>query len=325
MIGAGARTIGAMATIQTMDPNAVSLPEFAGAVSGSGHVRRLLELARDEDLGAPPRDLTGELALAPGSRQRARLVSRAHGVAAGLAFIPEVVSVFAESGEPIAVTTTGNDGEPIEPGQTLAELDGSAQAIVRIERTMLNLVARLCGVATRTSEFVRAVEGTGVAVCDTRKTTPGMRLLEKYAVRCGGGTCHRLGLHDAVLVKDNHVAQVGADGLAAMLAQVATRARAAGGVLRFVQAEVDTLDQLDRVLGLPNGLIDMVLLDNMTPDLLRESVRRRDERSPRLLLEASGGVTLSTVRAIAETGVDRISVGGLTHQAVSLDLGLDAS
>lgn len=314
-----------MSTIDTIDPNAVSLPDLAAAVSQSGHVRRLLELARDEDLGVPPRDLTGELAFTPEDRRRVRLAARSAGVSAGLAFLPEIIGVFAQAGEPIALTSMRRDGEPIRPGDTLAELEGSARAIVRIERTMLNLTARLCGVATRTATFVRAIEGTHARICDTRKTTPGMRLLEKYAVRCGGGLCHRLGLHDAVLIKDNHIAGVAPDELAAMLAGVATKAKSAGAVLRFVQAEVDTLDQFDRVLGLPTGLIDMVLLDNMPPETLREAVRRRDERAPRLILEASGGVTLETVRAIAQTGVDRISVGGLTHQAVSLDLGLDAA
>ena len=313
-----------MHALDAIDPNAVTLPEFAEAVSRTGHTRRLLELARDEDLGVPPRDLTGELLFEPGTRRRVRLNARSAGVAAGLAFIPEVIAVFAQEGEPIGLKPLATDGDAIEPGDTLAELDGSAQAIVRIERTMLNLVARLSGVATRTAAFVRAIEGTKAAICDTRKTTPGMRLLEKYSVRCGGGVCHRLGLHDAVLVKDNHIAGLADDELAGVLARAATKAKSVGGVLRFVQVEVDTLDQLDHVLGLPSGLIDMVLLDNMAPGLLREAVRRRDAASPRTVLEASGGVTMDTVRAIAETGVDRISVGGLTHQAVSLDLGLDA-
>jgi len=313
-----------MEPLSAIDPNAVPLPDLAVAIARTGLVRRLLELARDEDLGVPPRDPTGELIFERSDRRRVRLAARSAGVAAGLAFVPEVVSVFAESGEPIGFTATVHDGAAIRPGDTLAELEGSARALVRIERTMLNLTARLSGVATRTGLFVRAVEGTGSRICDTRKTTPGMRLLEKYAVRCGGGVCHRMGLHDAVLIKDNHIAGLSASELSETLARVATRAKGHGGVLRFVQVEVDTLDQLDHVLGLPAGLIDMVLLDNMGPDLLAEAVRRRNERCPRLITEASGGVTLDTVRAIAETGVDRVSVGGLTHQAVSLDLGLDA-
>lgn len=313
-----------MPTIDTIDPNAVSLSDLATAVSRTGYVRRLLELARDEDLGVPPRDLTGELTFSRDDRRRVRLAARSPGVAAGLAFVPKIISIFAEAGEPIAFRGLRNDGEPIRPGDTLAELEGSARAIVRIERTLLNLTARLCGVATRTAAFVRAIDGTKARVCDTRKTTPGMRLLEKYAVRCGGGVCHRLGLYDAVLIKDNHIAGVAPEDLTAMLAGIAAKAKGGGGMLRFVQVETDTLEQFDHVLSLPVGLIDMVLLDNMTPDLLREAVRRRDAKAKGLILEASGGVTIDTVRAIAETGVDRISVGGLTHQAVSLDLGLDA-
>jgi nicotinate-nucleotide pyrophosphorylase (carboxylating) len=314
-----------MQSLDAIDPNAVPLPDLAVAIARTGLVRRLLELARDEDLGVPARDPTGELVFGRSDRRRVRLAARSPGFAAGLAFLPEVISVFAAEGEPIGFSASAQDGDAIAPGETLAELEGSARALVRLERTMLNLTARLSGVATRTGAFVRAVEGTGARVCDTRKTTPGMRLLEKYAVRCGGGVCHRMGLHDAVLIKDNHIAGLSDAELTRTLASVATRAKAQGGVLRFVQVEVDTLDQLDHVLGLPAGLIDMVLLDNMGPDTLAEAVRRRDERCPRLITEASGGVTLETVRAVAETGVDRVSVGGLTHQAVSLDLGLDAA
>lgn len=313
-----------MRALATIDPNRVSLRELAAAVSGTGHVRRLLELACDEDLGVPPHDPTGELVFTGADLARVRLVARSAGVVAGLAFLDEILAVFVEPGETVGVSLLASDGDRVSVGAGLAEFEGHARSIVRAERTMLNLVARLCGVATRTAAFVDAVRGTRACICDTRKTTPGLRLLEKYAVRCGGGVNHRLGLHDAVLVKDNHIAHAEPERLAAVLADVARRARAAGSGLRFVQVEVDTLDQLDRVLGLPAGLIDMVLLDNMGVDRLAEAVRRRDRTNPGLLLEASGGVTMETVRAIAETGVDRVSVGGLTHQAVSLDLGLDA-
>lgn len=314
-----------MDPLNAIDPNSVPLPELAGAIARTGLVRRLLELARDEDLGVPPRDPTGELIFGRSDRRRVRLAARSEGIAAGLAFVPEIMSVFADEGEPIGFTPIARDSDAIRPGDILVELEGSARALVRLERTMLNLTARLSGVATRTGLFVRAVEGTAARICDTRKTTPGLRLLEKYAVRCGGGVCHRMGLHDAVLIKDNHIAGLSASELSSTLARVATSAKSGGGVLRFVQAEVDTLEQLDRVLGLPAGLIDMVLLDNMAPAMLAEAVRWRNDRCPRLITEASGGVTLGTVRAIAETGVDRVSVGGLTHQAVSLDLGLDAA
>lgn len=312
-----------MHAVDAIDPNAVPLADFAAAIARTGHVARLLELAREEDLGIPPRDPTGELMFDRADRRRVRLAARTPGVAAGLAFVTHVVAAFGEPSEPVSITLLASDGDRIVGGDALAELEGSARAIVRLERTMLNLTARLCGVATRTASFVQAIEGTGAAICDTRKTTPGMRLLEKYAVRCGGGVCHRLGLHDAVLIKDNHIAGLPIDELAGRLAQAATRARSEGGVLRFVQVEVDTLEQFDRVLDMPTGLIDMVLLDNMPPAMMATAVARRNERAVRLILEASGGVTLETVRTIAQTGVDRISVGGLTHQAVSLDLGLD--
>lgn len=312
------------AALDAIDPNTAPLPDFAAVVVQTGMVDRLLELARDEDLGVPARDLTGELVFEPRARRRLRLVAREPGVAAGLAFIPRVVAVFAGGAEPVSFSLSVDDGAGFGPGTTLAKFEGSARALARLERTLLNLTARLCGVATRTAAFVRAVEGTGVSVCDTRKTTPGLRLPEKYAVRCGGGLCHRLGLHDAVLVKDNHIAGLGDEGFSAELARVATGARSGLTRPRFVQVEVDTLEQLDRVLALPAGLIDMVLLDNMSPSSLAEGVTRRDGRSPGLLLEASGGITLETARSIARTGVDRLSVGALTHAAVSLDLGLDA-
>jgi nicotinate-nucleotide pyrophosphorylase (carboxylating) len=312
-------------TFDAIEPNEVSLPDLARALMRSEGVDRLIGLARDEDLGVPPRDFTGELMFKPTDRRSVRLVSRGEGVLAGLACVPRIIEVFTgEHEEPVWFEAHARDGSAIRPGDVLATFEGGARALVRLERTMLNLVSRLSGVATRTAAFVRAVEGTGVAICDTRKTTPGLRLFEKYSVRCGGGLCHRIGLHDAVLIKDNHIAGLTVFELASTLSKVATEAKSRGGLLRFIQVEVDTLEQFEHIVGLPNGLIDMVLLDNMNPEMLRQAVARRDAEAPSLLLEASGGVSLDTVRSIAETGVDRISVGGLTHQAVSLDLGLDA-
>lgn len=314
-----------MHTFDAIEPNEVSLPDLARALMRSEGVDRLIGLARDEDLGVPPRDFTGELIFKPTDRRSVRLVSRGEGVLAGLACVPRIIEVFTgEHEQPVSFEAHAQDGSAISPGDVLATFEGGARALVRLERAMLNLVSRLSGVATRTAAFVRAVEGTGVAICDTRKTTPGLRLFEKYSVRCGGGLCHRIGLHDAVLIKDNHIAGLTVFELASTLSKVATEAKSRGGLLRFIQVEVDTLEQFEHIVGLPNGLIDMVLLDNMEPHMLREAVARRDAEAPSLLLEASGGVSLETVRSIAETGVDRISVGGLTHQAVSLDLGLDA-
>ena len=180
--------------------------------------------------------------------------------------------------------------------------------------------------ATRTAAFVRTTEGTRAHILDTRKTTPGLRVLEKYAVRCGGGLCHRLGLHDAVLIKDNHVAGLDLDGFQARIGEAC--AHAAGereaGRLRFVEVEVDTPEQFERALAIEPGLIDFVLLDNFSTEQLTAAVARRDGAGSAIRLEASGGVTLETAGPITRTGVDRISVGGLTHHAVSLDVGLDA-
>jgi len=193
--------------------------------------------------------------------------------------------------------------------------------VLTFERTLLNLVSRLCGIATRTATFV-ATAGGGALVTDSRKTTPGLRRFEKYAVACGGGYLHRLGLDDAVMYKDNHLAAVPEADLAAALSDAIRRARA-DRPLRFTCVEVDRLDQLDVVLGLDAGLVDIVLLDNMDPDTLREAVSRRDAAGSRVVLEASGGVTLETIAAIAATGVERIAVGSITHGATWLDIGLD--
>jgi nicotinate-nucleotide pyrophosphorylase (carboxylating) len=187
---------------------------------------------------------------------------------------------------------------------------------------MLNFVGRLSGISTRTAEFVAAVAGTRAAVLDTRKTTPGLRALEKHAVRCGGGANHRIGLFDAMLVKDNHVAGLAPAAMAARVADAARRARARHA-LSFVEAECDDLEQFRAIVALPAGTVDIALLDNMGLDALRACVALRDASAPALKLEASGGVRLETVRAIAETGIDRISVGALTHSAPCLDVGLD--
>lgn len=284
-------------------------------------VRDVVERALAEDLGRG--DVTTQACVPPDLAGSAALVAREPLVLAGAEVLAQV---FATVDPRVRVEPLAQDGMRLSAGTVAARVSGPAQSILQGERVALNLVQRMSGVATKTRRFVDALPAASkTRIADTRKTTPGLRALERYAVRCGGGHNHRDDLSSAVLIKDNHIAGVAPDELAAMLARVATKAKSAGGVLRFVQAEVDTLDQLDRVLGLPSGLIDMVLLDNMPPATLREGVRRRDDRAPRLILEASGGVALDTVRAIAETGVDRISVGGLTHQAVSLDLGLDAA
>ncbi len=224
----------------------------------------------------------------------------------------------------VRMEQTIEDGAAVAPGDVVGTMAGPSALVLGLERPLLNLIGRLCGVATNTRAFVDAIDGTSACICTTRKTTPGLRHFEKYAAACGGATLHRLGLDDAALFKDNHLADLPEGAFAEGLADACRRARA-DRVLQFVQVEVDTLEQFSSVLAIEPGLIDMVLLDNFDLSMLREAVRQRDVAASGMLLEASGGVSLDTVRAIAETGVDRISVGGLTHQARSLDVGLDVS
>ncbi|MEM9066705.1 MAG: carboxylating nicotinate-nucleotide diphosphorylase [Planctomycetota bacterium] len=313
-----------MATV--IDPNELDLAGLYKHLSapsdrGPSLVRRLLELARDEDLGGVG-DITAEASLTPDSALSCILSAREPVRVAGLRGVPELIEVF---GGGLVWQPLAEDGDQIEAGAALGRISGPARSVVSIERTLLNLVGRLSGVAMRTASFVEeARRGSGsVRVLDTRKTTPGMRVLEKYAVRCGGGHSHRLGLHDAVLVKDNHIAHVPDDQLEAELERLASRARNVGD-LQFVEFEVDRMAQLRAAVSLPEGMIDIVLLDNFSNNELCEAVTLRDAESPGLLLEASGGVRLDTIRSIAATGVDRISVGSLTHGATNPDIGLDA-
>jgi nicotinate-nucleotide pyrophosphorylase (carboxylating) len=273
---------------------------------------QLVALAIREDVG--PGDLTSRVCLPKGRVHAAEIVARQRGIMAGL-WVAGLV--YGALGGTVAVEPLVNDGESFEPGRKLAAVSGPVDTILTGERTVLNFLQRLCGVATVTRQFVDAVAGTAASVCDTRKTTPGWRRLEKYAVLCGGGTNHRLGLYDQVLIKDNHLALADKD-----IATVASEARAKVGPDVVIEVEVDTLEQLKAVLGLP---VDMVLLDNMSPERLRQAVALRNaaSRDGRPLLEASGGITLDTVRAAAETGVDRISVGALTHSAPAVDIAMD--
>ncbi len=312
-----------MEPTQTHDLNRLTLTQLADFLRQSGHPRRLIQLAYDEDLGDPPHDWTGEMMFAPDEQSRAVMRARESGIVSGIAFLGDLMEVFDPSGQ-IHWQAKVDDGERIEPGMVLAEFSGNARAIVALERTMLNLIARLSGIATRTAEFVSMVQGTKAKICDTRKTTPGLRAFEKYAVRCGGGTTHRMGLYDAILIKDNHLAQINLEDLATRIEGGAYMTQSKGARVWFVQVEVDTLEQLRRVLEIQAGVVDIVLLDNMTPAQLAQAVRLRDERGSSVLLEASGGVSNETCCDMAQSGVDRISIGGLTHQAQSLDIGLDA-
>jgi nicotinate-nucleotide pyrophosphorylase (carboxylating) len=220
------------------------------------------------------------------------------------------------------------DGATVVAGTTLGEVEGPARDLLTAERTILNIMGRLSGIATLTRKYVDAVAGTNARICDTRKTTPAWRRLEKFAVSCGGGLNHRLGLYDAILIKDNHLAFCGEPSRASTPADAVRTARAFVGNCDaivdksnfIVEIEVDSIDQLVNVLSADP---DMVLLDNMSVDQLSRAVRLRNEIAPRVILEASGGVSLQTVSDIAKTGVERISVGALTHSAPTLDIGLD--
>jgi len=277
---------------------------------------RLVQLALDEDLGGFG-DLTSLAVIPPELVGEAAFVARSPGVLAGL---PAARAVFAMVDPAVAFEERLSDGARLGAGDTVAVVRGPMRSILTAERTALNFLQRLSGVASLTARYVEQVAGHKAVVLDTRKTTPGWRLLEKYAVRQGGGQNHRMGLFDGVLIKDNHLAGLEIADCKLQIEEAVRRVRENHGRAVPVEVEVDTLEQLDAALAAGP---DVVLLDNMPPDVLREAVRRRDAEAPGVQLEASGGVNLSTIRTIAETGVDRISVGALTHSATALDIGLD--
>ncbi|EDX79270.1 MAG: carboxylating nicotinate-nucleotide diphosphorylase [Brevundimonas mediterranea] len=276
-------------------------------------IEPVVRMALAEDLGRAG-DVTAMACIPADARMKAGFVARKPGVLAGI----DCVRLAVLAMDPQAsVDLRLEDGDAFEAGAVLAVVEAEARAFLSAERTALNLVGRLSGVATLTRAYVQAVAGTKARIADTRKTTPGLRALEKHAVACGGGINHRFGLDDAILIKDNHVAVCGG------VAEAVRRARAFAPHLMKVEVEVDGLDQLEAVLGLiaEGAAPDVVMLDNFSLDDLRTAVARV---AGRLTLEASGGVDLTTVRGIAETGVDVISVGALTHSAPVLDIGLDA-
>lgn len=268
----------------------------------------IVRLALAEDLGRAG-DLTTDATIPPDTTLSAVIAARKPGVLAGL----DAAAYAAQLIDPgLKLSIRKADGSLLSPGDVVLTIDGAARSILMAERTMLNFLGRLSGVATLTRAYVDAVAHTKARIVCTRKTTPGHRALEKRAVRCGGGTSHRYGLDDAILIKDNHIAACGGS-----IADTLARAKAYAGHLRMIEIEVDTLDQLEEALRHdPHA----VLLDNMSLDQLRAAVSLTADR---VTLEASGGVTLASVAAIAETGVDFISSGALTHSAPNLDLGLD--
>ena len=278
--------------------------------------RQMIELALEEDLGpgaSPDADITSACFIDPIAERRGFLVARQAGVLAGL---PAAELTFHRVDSFLKFEAHMTDGALLQPGDRIATVAGLMTVILTAERTALNFLQHLCGIATLTYHYVQAVGGCRARILDTRKTIPGWRLLAKYAVRQGGGHNHRMGLFDMMLVKDNHWAAM----------PIPRQLPVSFGYLRKrhpewpIEIEVDSMEQLDEVLA---ATPDIVLLDNMPLEMMREAVRRRDTIAPGVLLEASGGVTLETVRAIAEAGVDRISVGALTHSAPALDIALD--
>lgn len=257
-----------------------------------------------EDVGSG--DVTSQAVIPEGARLKAAFVARQHLVVAGLGIAKVIVEKVAPGS---AFVARRGDGDAVDPGGVIAEVSGPARGLLTAERSALNILQHLSGIATLTRDYVRAIEGLGAQILDTRKTIPGLRKLEKYAVRMGGGTNHRMGLYDAVMIKDNHIAMAGGITEAVEAARAHTDLK--------VQVECDTLDQVAEALG---AGADSLLLDNMPADTLRAAVALNAGKVP---LEASGGVTLETVHAIAETGVNFISVGRLTQSAPGVDIGLD--
>lgn len=267
----------------------------------------ILRRALEEDLGLAG-DMTSDVVVPEHARAHASLVSRKPGRIAGLQV---ALATFAILSPEITTHSQHEDGDDVTAGSTLARVEGPARAILTAERTALNLVSLMSGIATATRAAVRAVEGTTTRISCTRKTTPGLRALEKYAVRVGGGINHRFGLDDGVLIKDNHIAAVGG------IRNAVTRARQRLGHMVKIEVEVDTLDQLRELIAVG---ADAVLLDNMAPPTLSEAVRLVDGR---MITEASGGMSIDVLPAVAATGVDIVSIGWLTHSAPILDIGLD--
>ena len=286
-------------------------------------LRSLVRLSIAEDLRRGV-DWTSACLIGADQRGRCQIVPRQAGICAGMAVLPWIVDEFDAD---LQVEPVCQDGDPLVPGTPIARIDGNARDLLTSERTILNILCRLCGIATLTKSFVEAIAGTDARLYDTRKTTPGWRLLEKYAVTCGGGHNHRSGLFDGFLIKDNHLALGGNDDVPLAPSEAARRAlewRSAEvgdmATPSIVEIEVDSLEQYRDVLPVAP---DIVLLDNFSIEHLQQAVAIRNAEHSAVELEASGNVTIDTIAEIAATGVDRISSGALTHQATSLDLGLD--
>lgn len=279
----------------------------------------LIEMALAEDLRQTG-DLTCQALIPESARAEVLVMARQGGVLAGG---PIAELVFAKLDPDVTWNQETPDGEELSAGTCIAKVSGPLRSLLTGERTALNFLTHLSGIATFTRVFIEAVKPASAKILDTRKTHPGWRVLEKYAVRAGGGVNHRMGLFDGCLIKDNHLAAWRTmSGNQASIAQAVRQARSFVEAGVSVEVEVDTLDQLRDAL---EGQPDIVLLDNMTPDQLREAVAIRDQKQPQVQLEASGGITLDTIHAIAQTGVERISIGALTHSAPACDIAFDWS
>ena len=280
-----------------------------------GWIRELVRMAVAEDFGTG--DRTVELAIPAETQGAGVIVARRDGVICGTVLIKEILAKYGKLKCQLMV----QDGAKVKAGRAVARISGQVRAILSAERVVLNFLGRMSGVATMTRRYVEAVKGTKAVICDTRKTVPGWRSLDKYAVRCGGGVNHRMGLYDGVMLKDNHLAALRGNGMQACrlnrLVELARRELPRGIMLWL---EVDTLEQLAEAIG---GGADVVLLDNFSVAELRRAVAMRDKLGAKELLEASGGITLGNVAAVAKTGVDRISIGALTHSVPVLDLAMD--
>jgi len=278
----------------------------------------IIKMAIEEDLGQG--DMTSELFFKDDTTAKANIVSREEIVVCGMPAVREILRCYDEK---LKLKVHMDDGQAAHVGCKIATIEGPLCSMLSAERVMLNFLQRLSGIATTTGKYVRAVQGTKAKIYDTRKTLPGWRILEKYAVRCGGGHNHRLGLYDGILIKDNHLAQLGRN-FQPKLREIVCEARKVKGV-KFVAVEVDHVDdQLNYVLEIPG--VDIVLLDNMGQWQLKHAVEMRNEmcgRGRKPLLEASGNITLTNVSAIAQCGVERIAVGAITHSAAAADIALD--
>jgi len=281
-------------------------------------IRPLVQMAIEEDLGTG--DVTSELLFENDTIAKAHIISREEIVVSGMDIAAEILKCYDER---LNLKIHREDGQAAHVGSKLGTIEGPLRSMLSAERVMLNFLQRLSGIATTTNKYVRAIQGTKAKIYDTRKTMPGWRILEKYAVLCGGGHNHRIGLYDGVLIKDNHLAQLGRH-FQSKLQKIISEAKELKGI-KFVAVEVDHVDdQLNYVLEIPG--IDIVLLDNMGQWQLKHAVEMRNKmcgKGKKPLLEASGSITLSNVSAIAQCGIDRIAIGAITHSAQAVDIGLD--